>query len=53
MLILDICGIIRSWSRDLFGFVLEVVFYVEVLSRCGILDDILFICVRFIRAWLR
>ena len=49
MLILGICGIIRSLSRVLLGFVLGVGFDVEVLSRCGVLGDIFFICVRFIR----
>ena len=44
-----VCGIIRSLSRVLLGFVLGVGFYVEVLCGCGILDDILFICVGFIR----
>ena len=48
MLILSVCGIIRSLSRVLLGFVLGVGFDVEVLSRCGILGDILFICVEFI-----
>ena len=52
MLILGICGIIRSLSRVLLGIVLEVVFYVEVLSRCSVLGDILFICVEFIRVWM-
>ena len=52
MLILDICGIIRSLSRVLLRFVLEVMFYVEVLSRRSVLGDILFICVEFIRAWV-
>ena len=52
MLILRVCGIIRSLSRVLLGFVLGVVFDVEVLSGCGILGDILFICVGFIRVWL-
>ena len=49
MLILDICGIIRSLSRFLLRFVLGVRFDVRVLCRCGILSDILFICVEFIR----
>ena len=49
MLILGICGIIRSLSRVLLGFVLGVGFDVEVLSRCSVLGDILFICVGFIR----
>ena len=53
MLILGICGIIRSLSRVLLGFVLGVMFNVEVLCGCGILDDILFICVGFIRVWVR
>ena len=51
MLILSVFSIIRSLSRVLLGFVLGVVFYVEVLCRCGVLGDILFICVRFIRVW--
>ena len=49
MLILGICDIIRSLSSVLLGFVLGVGFYVGVLCECGILDDILFICVGFIR----
>ena len=49
MLILGVYGIIRSLSRVLLGFVLGVGFDVEVLSRCGILGDILFIYVEFIR----
>ena len=49
MLILGICGIIRNLSRVLLGFVLGVVFDEGILCECGILDDILFICVRFIR----
>ena len=52
MLILGIYGIIRSLSRVLLGFVLGVGFDVEVLCWCGDLDDILFICVEFIRVWL-
>ena len=52
MLILSICGIIRSLSRVLLGFVIRVGFYVEVLCGCGSLGDILFICVEFIRAWV-
>ena len=51
MLILGVCGVIRSLSRVLLGFVLGVVFYVEVLCECGVLGDILFICVEFIRIW--
>ena len=53
MLILGICGIIRSLSRVLLGFVFGVGFDVEVLCECGILGDILFICVEFIRVWVR
>ena len=49
MLILGIFSIIRSLSRVLLGFVFRVGFYVEVLCGCGILGDILFICVGFIR----
>ena len=52
MLILGVCGVIRSLSRVLLEFVLGVGFYVEVLSRCSGLGDILFICVEIIRAWL-
>ena len=51
MLILGICGIIRSLSRVLLGFVLGVGFDVEVLCGCGVLGDIFFICVGFIRVW--
>ena len=36
MLILGICGIIRSLSRVLLGLVLRVVFDVGVLCRCGL-----------------
>ena len=53
MLILGVCGIIRSLGRVLLGFVLGVGFYVGVVCRCGLsvvfLGDILFICVEFIR----
>ena len=49
MLILGRCGLIRSLSRVLLKFVLGVVLNVEVLCGCGILDDIFFICVGFIR----
>ena len=55
MLILDICDIIRSLSRVLLGFVLGVglgKILIGVLCRCGVLGDILFICVGFIRVWL-
>ena len=54
MLILGICGIIRSLSRVLLGLCLEVLeirFDVGVLYRCGVLGDILFIYVEFIRVW--
>ena len=51
VLILGVCGIIRSLSRVLLGFVLGVGFDVEVLCGCGVLGDILFICVGFIRDW--
>ena len=36
MLILGICGVIRSLSRVLLEFVLGVVFDVEVLCGCGV-----------------
>ena len=52
MLILGICGVIRSLSRVLLGFVLKVLrigVNVGVLCECGVLGDILFICVEFIR----
>ena len=52
MLILGVFSIIRSLSRVLLEFVLGVGFYVEVLSRCSGLGDILFICVEFIRVWV-
>ena len=52
MLILSVCGIIRSLSRVLLGFVLGVGFDVGMLSRCSVLGDILFICVGFIRIWV-
>ena len=52
MLILVVCGIIRNLSRFLLGFVLGVGFDVEVLCGCGVLGDILFICVEFIRVWV-
>ena len=48
MLILGICGISRSLSRVLLGFMIRVVFDVEVLCWCSVLGDILFICVGFI-----
>ena len=52
MLILGVCGIIRSLSRVLLGFVIRVGFDVGVLCWCNVLGDILFICVEFIRVWL-
>ena len=52
MLILSVYGIIRNLSRVLLGFVLGVGFDVQVLCSCGVLGDILFICVGFIRVWL-
>ena len=55
MLILGICGIIRSLSRVLLGFVLVLVvrdIFAGVLYECGVLGDILFICVGFIRVWV-
>lgn len=56
MLILGVCGIIRSLSRVLLGFVLILVvrkILTGVLYECGVLGDILFICVGFIRVWVR
>ena len=53
MLILGIFGIIRSLSRVLLRFVLGMGFDERVLCRCGILDNILFICVEFIRVCIR
>ena len=52
MLILGICGVIRSLSRILLRFVLGVGFDVGVLYWCGILGDILFIFVGFIGVWV-
>ena len=49
MLILGVCGIIRSLSRVLLGFVLGIGFDMKVLCWCSVLGDILFICVGFIR----
>ena len=53
MLILGICGIIRSLNRVLLGFVIGVGFDEGILYECDILDDILFICVGFVRVWVR
>ena len=52
MLILGICGIIRSLSRVLLEFVIGIGFDVGVLYKYSVLGDILFICVGFIRAWV-
>ena len=55
MLILSVCGIIRSLSRVLLGFVLILVvrkILIGVLYEYGVLGDILFICVGFIRVWV-
>ena len=49
MLNLGVFGIIRSLSRVLLRFMLGIGFDVRVVCRCGILSDILFICVEFIR----
>ena len=49
---MGVCGVIRSLNRVLLGFVLGIRFDVEVLSRCSVLGDILFICVGFIRDWM-
>ena len=52
MLILGVCGIIRSLSRVLLGVVLFLVvrdIYTGMLYEYGVLGDILFICVEFIR----
>ena len=53
MLILAANSLIRSLSRVLLGFMFGVEFYVGALCGCGVLGDILFICVEFIRVWLR
>ena len=53
MLILSVCGIIRSLSRVLLGFVFGVWFDVGALCGCGVLGDIFFICVEFIGVWVR
>ena len=55
MLILSVFSIIRSLSRVLLGFVLGVglgKILIGMLCECGILGDILFICVGFIRVWV-
>ena len=49
MLILGVFGIIRSLSRVLLRFVLGMGVDVGLMCRCGILGNILFICVGFIR----
>ena len=51
MLILGICGIIRSLSRvllRLFYFLWLGKILTGALCGCGVLDDIFFICVGFI-----
>ena len=56
MLILGESGIIRSLGRVLLGFVLVLVirkFLTGMLCECGVLGDILFICVGFIRGLYR
>ena len=50
---MNVCDIIRSLSRVLLGFVLGVGFDEGMLYECGVLGDILFICVGFIRVWVR
>ena len=53
---MSICGLIRSLSRVLLGFVLILVVrkkLIGVLCRRNVLGDILFICVGFIRVWVR
>ena len=49
MLILRVCGLIRSLSKVLWGFVLGIGFDVVVLYGYDVLGNILFICVGFIR----
>ena len=52
MLILGVCGVIRSLSRvllELFWFLQLGKILIGVLCGCGVLGDILFICVGFIR----
>ena len=52
MLILGVCGIIRSLSRvllRLFYFLWLGKILTGMLCECGVLGDILFICVEFIR----
>ena len=52
MLILGVCGIIRSLSRvllRLFYFLWLGKILTGVLCECNVLGDILFICVEFIR----
>ena len=56
MLILGVCGIIRSLSRVLLRFVLFLVvrdIFTGMLCRRSVLGDIFFICVGFIRVWVR
>ena len=52
---MSVCGIIRSLSRVLLEFVLGVglgKILIGMLYECGVLGDILFICVGFIRVWV-
>ena len=53
---MSVCGIIRSLSRVLLGFVLILVVR-DIFDRYVVwwyvLGDILFICVGFIRVWVR
>ena len=52
---MSVFSIIRSLSRVLLGFVLGVglgKILIGMLCECGILGDILFICVGFIRVWV-
>ena len=55
MLILSVCGIIRSLNRVLLRFVLGVglgKILIGMLYEYGVLGYILFICVGFIRIWV-
>ena len=55
MLILGVCGIIRSFSRVLLRFVFGIglgKFLTGMWCECDVLGDILFICVGFIRVWV-
>ena len=50
---MSVCGIIRSLSRVLLGFVIGVGFGMGMLYGYDVLGDILFICVEFIGVWVR